>query len=268
MSRIRSAGIIPTKYTEVLDLVYAKMASCGLPRSRTDILGEMVVKVLTGLEVGIPPMEALNGAIHSIWPQGAPRPKLSLDANAAKAVVEASGLCTEWVETVSDDKQVFIIRARRGDREDVTVSVHMRDYTHLHNKDNWRNHPVRMLRTKCIHRVVLDLFPDCLKGTFVPGGMDEVTDELMPGDLIDQDDHAPPQQQIEQQPAYEFDGSDHAALRSLAATEPVEEPVFEPEDVPTATPLPPEPAAVPQEPDDDMAAMQAQLDAVRGARAA
>jgi len=145
-----------------------RFATCihlsGLAPKGMNIEG-LVVAMQMGFEVGLKPMQAIQN-IASI--NGRP----SLWGDAAKGLVEASGLCEEFEEYFEGDdikKDTFraVCIVKRVGRKPVRQEFSVADakLADLWSKAGpWRQYPKRMLQMRARGFAIRDAFPDVMKG--------------------------------------------------------------------------------------------------------
>jgi len=190
-------ALVPSTYEESYKLARAidrsRLAPFGL-----DNADKISIAILYGLELGIPPMQALSGiAVINNRP--------SLWGSLAVALVYKSGLLAEFkewfapnideetqfaheiaimeYEALSLDEQkkhgkpvppqpsmtAFCTMKRAGLADSVTSTFSVNDAKRAGlwgnvKKDPWIKYPKRMLRWRARHQTMADLFPDILKG--------------------------------------------------------------------------------------------------------
>ncbi len=111
--------------------------------------------ILTGVELGIGPMEAMRG-IHVV--EG--KPTMSAEMMLARA--RRAGVRTRWVETT--DRVARLAVTVPGDSEPQTFSFTWGDATRsgVAGKDNWKRYPAAMLRARCVSAAIRAACPDVL----------------------------------------------------------------------------------------------------------
>lgn len=128
--------------------------------------------ILHGRELGLPPMTSLAGQ-HVI--EG----RTGLSAELMRALVLDAGHDIEIVETTA---AVCTVRGRRKGSQnwspDITWTIGQANSIGLGRKDNWKNHPRRMLQARATSELCQLIFPDVLHGMQTP-------DELEDGTLVD-----------------------------------------------------------------------------------
>lgn len=154
VSRIASTSFVPKAY-----------------RAKPD---ELLAAILTGHELGLPPMTAMS-KVHNI--EGT----ATLSAEAMRALVLSRGH-ELWVEDASDHK--VIVGGRRAGSDKVTHitwTMDMAKKANLVGKANWRKHPQQMLLARATAQLCRTIFPDCL------AGISYSYEEAVDGDLAEDD---------------------------------------------------------------------------------
>jgi hypothetical protein len=134
---------------------------------------EIAACILTGREIGIGPMQALN-KIHVI--NGRP----TMSAELMRSLVMAAGHEITYPH-YSDNK--VTAQGRRADSTQTTeVTWTMADAQRIGvaNKATWKQYPRQMLAARATSELCRLLFPDAL------GGISYTTEELQDGDTADQ----------------------------------------------------------------------------------
>lgn len=138
---------------------------------------QVVAVVLSGRELGIPPMQALRG-IHIIQGTPALKPELMLGL----CIQRVPGFTFRW--SVCDEKRATFVATRPGLAEPYTSVFTMEDAQRagLAGKDNWKHYPGNMLRWRACANALHAVCPDVLVGIYTPDEMGAVTDEA--GEVI------------------------------------------------------------------------------------
>lgn len=129
--------------------------------------------ILTGREIGIPPMQSLS-SIHVV--DGRP----TLSAELMRQLVFAAGHRIRYVETTSARCVVEGWRAG-SESADASVTWSMDDAKRagLDGKPNWRKHTRQMLIARATAELCRMVFPDVI------GGLAYTTEELTDGGVVD-----------------------------------------------------------------------------------
>lgn len=174
------AGIVPTTIEEVFRLAGA-VNKAGLAPYGLETPEKLTIAIMTGLEVGLPPMQAIQSIAvinnrPTIWGDG------------LIAIVRQSPLCLyvkEWIDGEGDAMIAYCQTHRRGEPEPVIRSFSVDDAKkarlwqtdakvtkrrkggegtyEAENDSPWFRFPKRMLQMRA--RVCLrDTYPDVLKG--------------------------------------------------------------------------------------------------------
>lgn len=128
--------------------------------------GEALAIMLTGQELGLPPMQALR-QLHMV------KGKVSLSAEAMLALAIKAGLRHQWVTTTADKAQ---LRLTRQGFEPYTHTYTMQDAKRAGNGGGmYSKYPAEMLRARCISGAIRAYCPDILSGTYTPQEMEEIS---------------------------------------------------------------------------------------------
>lgn len=156
-------------FSDVLELARGIAGTEFVPRGLRDNIAATTAAILYGREVGLPPMTALNNT-HVI--EGRP----SMAAEAMRAMVLAAG---HEIEVIESTGSICKMRAKRRGTErwtpEVVWTIDMARAANLLGKNNWKNHPRRMLQARCSSELCELYFPDVVLGF---KSVEEMTDEL------------------------------------------------------------------------------------------
>lgn len=163
---IGNTGLQITNLSELGRFSEAVSRSPFAPRDFKDA-GSIMVAIQMGMEVGLKPMQALQGIAvvngrPTIW------------GDTAKALVMASGLCEDFQEFFEGDgtankkdlKAVCVIK-RKGIKSPIRAEFSLADAERagLAGKQGpWTQYPRRMLQMRARSYAIRDAFPDVLKG--------------------------------------------------------------------------------------------------------
>lgn len=126
-----------------------------VPRHLVGKAPAIAAVILTGIELGIGPMEAMRG-IHVV--EG--KPTMSAEMMLARA--RKAGVRTRWAET--SDRVARLAVMVPGDSEWQVLSFSLDDAQRagVAGKDNWRKYPAAMLRARCTSAVLRAFCPEVL----------------------------------------------------------------------------------------------------------
>lgn len=164
-------AIVPRSLDDVQRLAKSVSGSALLP----DLMKkepDVIMAVMTGLELGLTPMAALRG-IQVI------KGKPCLSADTMAAVVLASGKA-EYFECVEEVKDSVTYETKRvGGRGPHRATWSMEDTKRagLHG-DSWNKYPTDMMHARCKARLARRVYPDVLSGVYTP-------DEIQQGSVND-----------------------------------------------------------------------------------
>jgi hypothetical protein len=156
-------GFAPSTITEAIQFSEMLANSTMVPKSYQGKPQDIMVCVQWGMELGLPPMQALQG-ISVI--NGKP----SVWGDAMMAMVQASPVCEGIEESIEDEgtvNPVAICIARRKGRAPVIVRFSVEDAKRagLWGKQGpWQAYPKRMLQMRARGFALRDAYPDVLKG--------------------------------------------------------------------------------------------------------
>jgi hypothetical protein len=135
-----------------------------VPKEYRGKLGDVVGIIFFGLEIGLNPLQALQGVM---FVNGRP----AVWGDTALAMVRASGLLEQFDETPPDEAQDTGIGRclvqRRGEAPiERKFSKAMAEKAKLWGKDIWLAYPGRMLQQRARSWALRDAFSDVLKGLY------------------------------------------------------------------------------------------------------
>ena len=151
---------------QVGDLAGKLAGTSFVPNTMRNKAPEVAASILTGREVGLPPMASLR-EVYVV--NGRPR----LSAKALRALVLSHGHTLEVTELTDE---LCTVRGARRERPDsfTEVSFSLRDAQRagIASKDVWKQYPRQMLAARATSLLCDLLFPDAT------GGLEAVDDEL------------------------------------------------------------------------------------------
>ena len=124
---------------------------------------KILMILLAARELGIPPMQALNGGIYNI--QG----KIEISARLMNSMIRRAG---HSIVIKQCDSKACVMEGRRADNGDTfTSQFSMEDATKagLAGRDNWKKFTEDMLYSRCMSRLARRLFPDVIGTAYVEG---------------------------------------------------------------------------------------------------
>lgn len=142
-----------------------------VPKNLLGDEGSIAAAILTGIELGLGPMEAMR-SIHII--EG--RPSMSADLMLARAI--RAGIVVTWLKANATEARAKLQRPgfppyeQSWTQQDAVTAG-------LWGKNTWAKYPAAMLRARCISAALRAYAPDVLgSGVYTP-------DEIHDGDVID-----------------------------------------------------------------------------------
>lgn len=175
-----AGGVRIDSLPEVWRLAEALAHARGfVPKAMLGDPNGIAAAILTGMELGIGPMQALR-SIHMV--DG--KPTMAADFMLARAIDR--GVRLTWLRA---DAKAAIVRLERAGFAPYTQSFTIEEARDagLAAKDNWRKYPAAMLRARCISAAMRAFCPDVLgPGVYVEGEIEEseTTEAYMRGETV------------------------------------------------------------------------------------
>jgi len=155
-------GIAPTTFDGVWQMAERLHGAKGFIPSALNTPGAIAACILTGLELGLGPMQSLR-SIHVI--EG--RPMLSADLMLSIAL--RSGVRAKWLAQTDTGAHVRLTRAGHEPHEHTFTAIDAKR-AGLDRRQNWQRYPAAMLRARCISAALRAYCPDVLgAGVYVEG---------------------------------------------------------------------------------------------------
>lgn len=156
-------ALVPRSLPEVQSLAEVLAKSTLIPEALKNKAPDVVVQILAGQELGMPPMAAIRG-VHIV--QGKP----ILSADTMVGLVLSSGLCEYFVQIEATSASVTFETKRKGSPHAQRCTWTMDDAKRagVHTKDNWRMYPRAMLSARARAELARSVYPDVLAGVYVP----------------------------------------------------------------------------------------------------
>lgn len=157
----KSIAVIPRTMPEIQSMAEVLAKSNLLPDALRNKVPDVVVQIMAGAELGLPPMAAIRG-VHIV----AGKPILSADTMIA--LVRASGSCEYFMVENETDTSVTYVCKRAGDPKEqrYTWSDEDTKLACLNTKDNWRLFKKQMRRARCKAILARDVWPDVLAAVY------------------------------------------------------------------------------------------------------
>lgn len=153
-------AIIPRNFVEAQQMCQALAGSSLVPKAFRSATGplDMLLVVMTGSELGLPPMAALR--LFTTW-DGVPR----LMAEGVRAIMLMSPDIEYFEMATCDDKHATWIGKRRGRPEkSITWTMERAKRAELTSKENWRKYQESMLNARASMDLGRILAPDIIAG--------------------------------------------------------------------------------------------------------
>lgn len=146
------------------DLVpYSDMEKMAGAIAKSNLFGvktpdQAIALMLLAQAEGMHPAKAIQ-EFHII--QG--RPALKADAMLGR--FQRAGGSVQW-KKLQDDEVIGIFSHPQGGSAEISWTYQMANHIGLTSKDNWRNYPRQMLRSRVISEGVRTVFPGCITGIY------------------------------------------------------------------------------------------------------
>lgn len=167
------AAIVPRTFAEVMTMCQALASASIAPKHLRGNPVEMAMVVMTGLEVGLPPMASLR--LYTTW-DGVPR----LMAEGVRAIILMRSTTIEYFEmaTCSDVEATWIGKRRGRPEKSVTWTIERAKRAGLLSKDTWQKYPQDLLNARASMQLGRIIAPDVVAGMVA-------LEEARDGDFVD-----------------------------------------------------------------------------------
>lgn len=180
-------SLAPQSIDEAIRFAEIMSKSNLVPKDFSGNVGNILVAVQWGMELGLQPMQAMqNIAVINGRP--------SLWGDAVIALVKGSAACEYVVEETTDDMATCRVK-RKGEPEQVrTFSKADAVKAGLFGKQGpWTQYPKRMLQMRARSWALRDVFPDVLRGMPVAEELMDLPEKDMgPADVVNHESAALP----------------------------------------------------------------------------
>lgn len=165
-------AIVPRSLSEAQSMSVEICKAALLPEHLRGKPADALAIIMTGAELGLPPMQALRG-FDNIKGKVAPKAELLGALVMRRADVCVYLQCTETSAT----KAVYETH-RKGNPKPTTMSFTMEQATRagVANGDNWRKYPEAMLRARALSAICRAVYPDVILGL---GSVEELEGETV-----------------------------------------------------------------------------------------
>lgn len=179
----RALAVVPRSIEETASLAERLSQSSLLPAAMRGKMPDVLVTIMAGAEMGLPPMASLR-AFHVL--DGKP----ILSSDGMVAIIQGSGKCAYFDRVEESDTFVTYETHRVGAKSPrrCTWTIEMAKRAGLHLKDNWRLYPRAMLASRAKSELARDVYSDVLMGCYTD---DEIEGS---GGLANSTTPPPPQQ--------------------------------------------------------------------------
>ena len=179
-----SVQILEDNEFKALEMISRRAAACGL-YGGVGNEHKIFMVLLSAREMGVKPMEALNGGLHNI--QG----KIEISARLMSSMIRRQG---HSIRVVEQNAKICILEGKRRDNGDTMRSQFSWDdaiKAGLAGRDTWRKFSEDMLYSRALSRLARRLFSDVIGMSYIEG---EIRGEC---EILSIDDVKPDIAQIE-----------------------------------------------------------------------
>lgn len=176
----RPAALVPSTFLEAQAFCGALASSDLVPSKLKDRAADVLVIVLSGIEVGLAPMQALR--LHHVI-NGVPR----LSADGIAAIVTASPAC-EYLEPIETTEERAVWRTKKRGRPEQTLTWTIERAKRAglladpRSKDRWLAYPGPMLNSRCKAELCRLVYPEIVAGLH---SAEEARDGMIGEDLME-----------------------------------------------------------------------------------
>jgi len=174
----QSFSLAPQSIDEAIRFAEIMSKSNLVPKDFSGNVGNILVAVQWGMELGLQPMQAMqNIAVINGRP--------SLWGDAVIALVKSSPACEYVVEETSDDAAVCRVKRHGEPEQSRTFTKADALKAGLLNKQGpWTQYPKRMLQMRARSWALRDVFPDVLRGMPIAEELQDMPTEKDMGSAV------------------------------------------------------------------------------------
>lgn len=157
--------------------VYNVMAKQAVESKFYRAIGDasaVMTLMLSARELGISPMQAINGGLNII--QG----KVEISARLMNAMIRRAGHSIKTIESTENACRLHGRRKDNGDEEEVVFTIEDAKKAGLYKPGGgWTKYPSDMLYARALSRLARRLFPDVIGCAYVEGEIQDVKYEIV-----------------------------------------------------------------------------------------
>jgi len=150
--------------------------------------GGILAIILTAREMGVPAMQALNGALYPV------NGKIGISAQLMQILIESNENQINIIEsTKSTCTLEFIIKNKKNPVK-WTYTIEDAQLAKLTGKDNWRQYPRDMLFCRCLASGARKICPSAIFGLYLKEELEDITSKTKvssytENETVKQEDH-------------------------------------------------------------------------------
>jgi hypothetical protein len=146
---------------QVFSVMAKSAAGSSMYKSRSE--ADIVMTMLIGREIGLPPMQCLNGGIHNI------NGKVELSARTMCYMIRRAGHSIKVVKLNRTECVLQGTRCDNGDSMPASFSMEDAQLAGLMSNPTWKKYPEDMLYSRALTRLARRLFADVIGEAYIEG---------------------------------------------------------------------------------------------------
>ena len=165
-------SILPTSDFQVLQVIADNASKSGL-YAGVGSQQKILMVLLAAREMGVPPMQALNGRLWNI--QG----KIEISSRLMSSMIRRAG---HSINIIQCDSKTCILEGKRKDNGDIfksEFSIEDANKAGLSGRDVWKKYTEDMLYSRALSRLARRLFADVIGTAYVEGEIRDVEVEVI-----------------------------------------------------------------------------------------
>lgn len=151
---------VPSDIGQAADLADRLAKSSLLPEALRNRPADVLVMIITGVELGLSPMQSIRG-LHVI------KGKAVMSADLQVALVKKHRDCGYFRLVESNDTRAIYETERKGEaKTTMAFTIEQAQRAGLLGNDNWKKYPAAMLRARCSSALARAVYPDLTLGVY------------------------------------------------------------------------------------------------------
>ncbi len=151
---------VPADIEQAVSLADRLSKSSLLPEALRGKPSDVLVMIITGVELGLSPMQSIRG-LHVI------KGKAVMSADLQVALVKKHSDCVYFRLVESTGTKAMYETERKGEQKTcMSFTIDQAKNAGLLGNDNWRKYPDAMLRARCSSALARAVYPDLTMGVY------------------------------------------------------------------------------------------------------